>query len=518
MIAIIPSIGRSPRLTALVRTLLDDGVEVRVVDNSAKRPSGDVLRMLQAASDEGGVSAEWSNDVSFTGGLRLDYRPGQGIYRTWNEALDLGAARGENVLVLNDDVAVEPGAAAAIEKILVDSGYAIVSFFDPTLPNQVALLPKNPETLISDTTIPAASGVAHGICGAAFAVNPLRAARCDERFLWYCGDQDLFYSTAASGQRIGIAHSVRVDHLPDGVTAGTPREIVDAILPEGWLEHDVALVTEKWTSRRDAFMAKSSAEPQPETPARPHLFVAIPSLGGKISAALYRWLTSLKILSVTGDLPCSVIEGILEGVAPVQYARNMLAGMGLGTPADLFLYVDDDMLPDPTTVRLLLALPPEVDIMVARMYRFRHNGPNGLTARERARPPEIASCATTVKSGDDGEEIREDYLFRLDDTRIHKVDAAGTGCMIVRRRVLEDPRMRVGESDDDGTPAIFRMVSTPTGRITEWEDVDFTLRASRLGYVVAVDTGAHCGHRKAINLDAVAELVLREPAKEEVPA
>jgi hypothetical protein len=496
MLAIIPSIGRSPRLGPLVRTLVDEGVRVRVVDNSKDAPSASLAEILSDAH---------FGDVD-EARLVLDWRPGQGIYRTWNEGLDAGFDRGENVLVLNDDVVIAPGAAAAIEKILVDSGFAIVSFFDPGLPNQVELRPKDPRTLLAETSIPAAAGVAHGLCGYAFAANPARASRCDERFIWYCGDQDFFYSTAASGQRIGIAHSVEVLHLENEATSGTPRDVVDAILPEGWCERDVALITEKWTKRRDAFVpgaALGSGE-------KPHLFVAIPSLGGKMSAALYRWLTSLKILSATGQLPFVVTEGILEGVAPVHYARNMLAGMGLGTPADLFLYVDDDMLPDETTVRLILAMPAEVDVMAARMYRFRHSGPNALTERERARPPEIACCATTVEVAEDGTEDRKDYLFRRDDTRIIKVDAAGTGCLAIRRRVLEDERMRVGPSDDDGTPAIFRMVSTATGRITEWEDVDFTLRATRLGYVVAVDTGAHCGHRKAVNLDAVAELVLAE--------
>jgi hypothetical protein len=80
---------------------------------------------------------------------------------------------------------------------------------------------------------------------------------------------------------------------------------------------------------------------------------------------------------------------------------------------------------------------------------------------------------------------------------------------MIRRHVLEDPRMRCGASDPDGTPALFRMLQTDTGRITEWEDVDFTLRAHRLGYTVAVDLGSRCGHMKTVNLDAVAELVHR---------
>ena len=42
----------------------------------------------------------------------------------------------------------------------------------------------------------------------------------------------------------------------------------------------------------------------------------------------------------------------------------------------------------------------------------------------------------------------------------------------------------VGKPDEDGCPAFFRMVQSETGRISDWEDVDFSWRATKLGYVV----------------------------------
>jgi len=237
MIAIIPSIGRSPRLTTLVRTLLDDGVTVHVVDNARDKQTKAVIDMVSSGA---GV---------FNGSdrVRVYWRPGQGIYKTWNYGLDLGASRGENVLVLNDDIVLEPGAAVAIEKILDASGFGIVSFFDSGLPNQVALRPADPSILIADTTIPASFGRAHGLCSYAFVANPKLCARADERFIWYCGDPDFFYTTAKSGARIGVAHSVTVQHFDKpGQTTGTPDEVVNEILPKGWREHDIALIHEKW--------------------------------------------------------------------------------------------------------------------------------------------------------------------------------------------------------------------------------------------------------------------------------
>jgi hypothetical protein len=239
----------------------------------------------------------------------------------------------------------------------------------------------------------------------------------------------------------------------------------------------------------------------PET--KPHLFVGVPSFGGKMSVELHRWLTALEVCGAMGQAPFTVSMGIVTGVSPVQYARNVLLRIALETPAARIVLIDDDMLPDSTTMSVIMS---DADICVPRMYRFRHNGPDAFSAAE-GRPPEIAACATYVKDLGNGTSERSDIVPRYDATGAVAVDACGTGFMMIKRCVLDDPRMRVGLDDADGTPAIFRMVQSETGKITDWEDVDFSLRASRLGYTVVADFGAHCGHRKAINLDAVAELM-----------
>ena len=55
--------------------------------------------------------------------------------------------------------------------------------------------------------------------------------------------------------------------------------------------------------------------------------------------------------------------------------------------------------------------------------------------------------------------------------------------------------------DKEYAPAIFRYQRAPSGAGIMGEDVDFCERAKQLGYTVAVDINAVCGHFKPINID-----------------
>lgn len=235
---------------------------------------------------------------------------------------------------------------------------------------------------------------------------------------------------------------------------------------------------------------------------RPHLFVGIPSIDGRVSVELRRYLSGLESTAMSGMLPFTVGVAEVTGLAPVQYARNVLCGMALRSGADLIMMIDADMKPTPSMSRILFS---DADVIVPRMYRFRHHGVNGIHDG----PPELAACATVVK----GKE-RLDVIPEYDAAGLHRIDACGTGCIVIKRAVLDDKRMRVGP-DEDGVPAIFQMKYSSTGRITEWEDVDFSLRATKAGYTVAVDFGARCGHMKTLDLDSVAELLHTAPQRGE---
>lgn len=248
----------------------------------------------------------------------------------------------------------------------------------------------------------------------------------------------------------------------------------------------------------------SESLPKIEVTEKPLIFIGIPSIDGRLTVELHRYVAALQALSMVGKLPFVVQTGELTGHAPVTYARNVLCGMALSTPAERMVQIDADMLPNESCSKVLTNFA--ADIICPRMFRFRHSGADGIEGK----PPEIAACATLERDGK-----RYDVIPKPD-SGLARVDGCGTGFISVARHVLLDPRMRVGP-DVDGVPALFKFEYDAVGGITEWEDVDFTLRASKLGYSVVADFSAHCGHKKTINLDCVWDMVYgQRPALEEV--
>lgn len=216
MLAVIPSIGRTPLLTTLVQTLLAASARVLVVDNGvgASRP-------LIAAPIH--PMMEWF------------HRPGWGIYRTWNFGLDCVEFMDDEdqVLILNDDVILKLGAAFVICKLLRESGFALLGF-----DNRRDILTDPPAV----RELPATTRNGHSVGMFAFAANPGLCARADERFQWFCGDDDLVRATLQKGGRVGVAEGVPILHMgPDTSSANG----VD-VRPPGWRDHDFALMQEKW--------------------------------------------------------------------------------------------------------------------------------------------------------------------------------------------------------------------------------------------------------------------------------
>jgi hypothetical protein len=95
-------------------------------------------------------------------------------------------------------------------------------------------------------------------------------------------------------------------------------------------------------------------------------------------------------------------------------------------------------------------------------------------------------------------------------------DAAGTGMMIIARRVFEDPRMKypreymtftgrattLRDCDPDGW---FLNRHKPNGAYEATEDIDFCYRAKKLGYRLMVDYGVKSGHIKQVDVLDIAK-------------
>ena len=115
------------------------------------------------------------------------------------------------------------------------------------------------------------------------------------------------------------------------------------------------------------------------------------------------------------------------------------------------------------------------------------------------------------------DEEREGYIQPdMPEDGVIERDAAGTGMMIISRRVLEDPRMKfprewiamtgkkrtLRDCDPDGW---FKNRHKPNGAYETTEDIDFCYRAKKLGYRLFVDYGVKSGHIKQTDVLDIAK-------------
>ena len=74
---------------------------------------------------------------------------------------------------------------------------------------------------------------------------------------------------------------------------------------------------------------------------------------------------------------------------------------------------------------------------------------------------------------------------------VQQVDAVGTGCILIHRRVLDDPAMRL---------APFRRTTDDAGRVEYGNDLNFCRRAKERGFRIWADFTSPCEHMVEIPL------------------
>jgi len=213
LIAVIPSIGASPMLVDLLNLLKREGVETIVVDNLATKSSA--VHYI----DPGSAHYMW--------------RPGWSIYKTWNFGMKYGALKNENVLILNDDIALAPGGPAAMDKALTEGDWALLGFDYNSATWQG----------VESRSVREAKGTLrhNGVGCFAFGVNPRKSGRCHTGYMWWGGDDDLIYHTLSLGGKVGVMLGNPVDHE----TSTSARKHGD-LIPSNWFEHDRQLLLSRW--------------------------------------------------------------------------------------------------------------------------------------------------------------------------------------------------------------------------------------------------------------------------------
>ena len=156
------------------------------------------------------------------------------------------------------------------------------------------------------------------------------------------------------------------------------------------------------------------------------------------------------------------------GLPPIHYeagrlavtdVRNRIAHKFLASDAHLLLMVDDDVIPP---LGILHMLDRDLDIVGA---------PYPIIRVEGAIP---FPCALEYDTTHDTYRTLPDPFGR---TGLVKVDAIGTGCMAITRRVLEHPDLRIP----------FRLGTDEYGQLRMSEDVQFCHMARAAGFSVWAD-------------------------------
>ena len=200
----------------MLRVLKGDGVKVIVVDGTDKRHVSDDRVEW--------INREWN------------------IYKTWNHGIDLAKEQGHStVFVLNDDIVLKPGSCVGMDRVVKECGLAIVSFFDRARRDHLRLLSRFGDKTVVRRETPATSNRDHSICGYAFASNPLKCPRADEEFLWWCGDDELFYRAQHHGAGVGVACCIHVEHPSEGTSSSD----IDTKFPYGWKARDFEMLDKK---------------------------------------------------------------------------------------------------------------------------------------------------------------------------------------------------------------------------------------------------------------------------------
>lgn len=205
------------------------------------------------------------------------------------------------------------------------------------------------------------------------------------------------------------------------------------------------------------------------------VFVGVPCGSGVMTGSLAGFLR---------DLPPSFRVGILEGYSPRPYARNVIAGHFLAGSYDKLWFIDADCVPSANALDLF---DVDADIVGGTYPKLTDDG-----------------RAAYLGGGTNGESVALT-------NEVVDIGFVPFGACVIDGALIRDDRLRL--ADDINPPSIFQDILYPNGKIRTTDDVDFCVRAGRLGYSVKCHGGVRFGHRKEIDLR-----MLTAPNAGQVPA
>lgn len=227
------------------------------------------------------------------------------------------------------------------------------------------------------------------------------------------------------------------------------------------------------------------------------ILIALLTFKDSVNVSFLWWVDNIRKLNDDPNHPRTYEVMYVPGLRPVAYARNVAITNFLNHPtADKMWFIDDDLVPTESALNIFNS---DADIVSGLYYLLLMEGSN----------PTI-STAIYQKEGDGFLQI--DPKNYKGQSPIIPIDAAGTGTLLISRKVAEDPRMMLSKEyisaegllttlrDDEALP-IFRTLAKANGSEERSEDIDFVWRAKQLGYKVEGVLDARFLHKKEMLLD-----------------
>lgn len=210
--------------------------------------------------------------------------------------------------------------------------------------------------------------------------------------------------------------------------------------------------------------------------------------------------------SYSGYIPSIMVQSLLQLHKPVacgfmiverqriDKARNAIAMEALKNGFDYLFFVDDDNPIPPDTLEKLLM--DDKDVVIAPIL--------GRNPNKEGAYPLCAFYKREITADGKKLNLYENVTELKGKGPLHRIDAAGTGCMLIKRRVLEKMFKKYGEYMFEFGDIKFKKPVVVDGkeykRRTMSEDCEFSERVINEGFKVWLDDRIRPLHMTVSNL------------------
>ena len=199
-----------------------------------------------------------------------------------------------------------------------------------------------------------------------------------------------------------------------------------------------------------------------ESPSRPSIMVACPHVG------YLRTNVVAALLRITQDTRYNLVYRFSQA-RPIDSNRNKIVRSYLESDCDFLLMLDEDVVPEGNPLDLIEL---DLDVVTLLYPIWKHRG------------AKVLWCVIDKPGG----EVRETDLGM-----IAEVKTCGAGALLIARRVLEHPGLRVP----------FKIQYDEDGIVNRSEDFAFCDQVWSAGFQVWAALDYKCSHEKTVDLRVV---------------